>query len=92
MGLTVLLKLERVVGMLVLLVRGWNFRMGFPGGSAGKRSTCQEGDVSLIPGSGRSLGEGNGNPLQDSCLGNPMDRGTWLATVHGVARESGLSD
>ena len=77
MGLTGLLKLERVVGMLVLLVRGWNFRMGFLGGSAGKGSTCQEGDVSLIPGSGRFLGEGNGNPLQDSCLGNPMDRGAW---------------
>ena len=87
MGLTVLLKLERVVGMLVLLVRGWNFRMGFPGGSAGKGSTCQEGDVSLIPGSGRSLGEGNGNPLQYSCLGNLMERGAWRATVHGVSKE-----
>ena len=39
-----------------------------------------------IPGSGRSPGEGNGNPLQYSCLGNPMDRGAWLATVHGVAK------
>ena len=41
-------------------------------------------DVGLIPGLGRSLGEGNGNPLQYSCLGNPMDRGIWQATVHGV--------
>ena len=66
MGLIVLPKLERVVGMLVLLVRGWNFRMGFLGGSAGKGSTCQAGDLSLITGSGRSLGEGKGIPLQDS--------------------------
>ena len=50
-------------------------------------STCQAGDAGLIPGSGRSLGEGNGNPLQYSCLGNPMDRGAWLATVHGVTKE-----
>ena len=42
-------------------------------------------DTGLIPGSGRSPGEGNGNPLQYSCLGNPMDRGTWQATVHGLA-------
>ena len=44
-------------------------------------------DESSIPGSGRSPGEGNGNPLQYSCLGNPMDRGVWQATVHGVAKE-----
>ena len=43
-------------------------------------------DVGLIPGSGRSAGEGNGNPLQYSCLGNPINKGTWQATVHGVAR------
>ena len=45
------------------------------------------GDVGPIPGSGRSPGEGNGNPLQYSCLGNPMDRGGWQATVHGVTKE-----
>ena len=45
------------------------------------------GDVSSIPGLGRSPGEGNGNPLQYSCLGNPMDRGSWLATVYGVTKE-----
>ena len=45
------------------------------------------GDAGSIPGSGRSPGEGNGNPLQYSCLGNPMDRGAWWATVHGVAKE-----
>ena len=44
------------------------------------------GDVGSIPGSGRSSGEGNGNPLQYSCLGNPMDRGAWWAAVHGVAK------
>ena len=43
-------------------------------------------DLDLIPGSGRSPGVGNGNPLQDSCLENPMDKGAWLATVHGVAK------
>ena len=59
--------------------------MGFPGGSDGKASVCNAGDLGSIPGSGRSPGEGNGNPLQYSCLENPMDRGAWLATVHGVA-------
>ena len=48
----------------------------------GKESTCQSQDTGLIPGSGRSPGEGNGNPFQDSCLGNPRDRGTWQTTVH----------
>ena len=50
----------------------------------GKESTCQAGDPGTIPGLGRFLGEGNGNPLQYSCLGNPVDRGAWRATVHGV--------
>ena len=53
-------------------------RMGnFPGGSDGKASTLNEGDLGSIPGSGRSPGEGNGNPLQYSCLENPMDEGAW---------------
>ena len=51
-----------------------------------KDSSCNAGDLSLIPQWGRSPGEGNGNPLQYSCLENPMDRGTWQAIVHGVAR------
>ena len=59
----------------------------FPGGTSGKR-TClpmqETRNVSLIPGSGRCLGEGNGNPLQYSCLENPMDRGAWWATVYRV--------
>ena len=59
---------------------------GFPHISVGKESACNAGDLGSIPGSGQSPGEGNGNPLQYSCLENPMDRGTWRATVHGVTR------
>ena len=67
--------------------------MGFPGGSDGKASACNAGDPGLIPGSGRSPGEGNGNPLQYSCLENPMDREAWWAIVHGVAKNrTRLSD
>ena len=58
----------------------------FPGSSVGKESACSAGDPSLIPGLGRSLEERHGNPLQHSCLENPMDRGAWRATVHRVAR------
>ena len=61
---------------------------GFPGGSVVKNPPAKEGDSGLIPGSGRFPGEGNGNPLQYSCLGNPMDRGAWPATVHGVTKGS----
>ena len=53
--------------------------LGFPGGSGGKEFTCNAGDPGLIPGLGRSPGEGNGYPFQYSCLGNPMDTGTWRA-------------
>ena len=60
--------------------------LGFPGGSVGNESAFNAGDPTLIPGSGRSPGEGNGNPLQYSQLGNPMDRGAWRATVRGVAK------
>ena len=60
--------------------------MGFPGGSVVK-SASNAGDTGLIPGSGRSPGEGNGSPLQDLYLGNPMDRGDWRATDHAVAEE-----
>ena len=58
---------------------------GFPGGSEGKASACNAGDLGSIPGSGRSPGEGNGNPLQYPCLENPMDREAQQSTVHGVA-------
>ena len=54
--------------------------------SVGKASTCNAGDMGSIPGSGRSPGEGNGNPLQYSCLENPMDRGAWQAIVHEITR------
>ena len=59
---------------------------GFPGYSLVKNLPANTGDTGLIPGSGRSPGEENGNPLQYSCLGNPMDRGAWRATVHGVTK------
>ena len=62
------------------------YTKGFPGGWAGKESTCNEGDLGSIPGLGRSPGKGKGYPLQYSCLENSMDRGTWQATVHGVAK------
>ena len=55
-------------------------------GSDGKESACNAGDLGSIPGLGRSPGEGNGNPLQYPCLGNPMDTGAWQATVHGVTK------
>ena len=58
--------------------------MGFPGGSDSKEPACNAGDPSLISGSGRSPGGGHGYPLQCSCLGNPMDRGAWQATVQGL--------
>ena len=58
----------------------------FPSGSASKESACNAGDVGSIPGLGRSPGEGNGNPLQYCCLGNPMDRGAWQVTILGVAK------
>ena len=51
-----------------------------------EESTCQAGDVGSTPGLGRSPGEGNGNPLQYSCLENPMDKGAWQVIVHGVAK------
>ena len=60
--------------------------MGFPGSSDSKESACNAGDPGLIPGSGRSPGEGNGNPLQYSCLNKTMDRGASWATVHGVIK------
>ena len=60
--------------------------MDFPGGLDGKASVYNAGDPGSIPGLGRSPGEGNGNPLQDYCLENPMDKGAWWATVHGFAK------
>ena len=66
---------------------------GFPGGWDSKESACNSGDLGSTPGSGRSPGEGNGNRLPYSCLGNPMDREAWRATVHGTAKSrTPLSD
>ena len=61
--------------------------MSFPGDSVVMNLPVNAEDVGLIPGLGRSSGEGNGNPLQYSCLGNPMDRGAWQAIAHGVTKE-----
>ena len=62
---------------------------GFPGDPVVKNLLGNAGDAGLVPGSGRSPGEGNGNLIQYSCLENPMDGGGWWATVHGVAKEAG---
>ena len=69
-----------------------DFWSGFPGASDGKASACNAGNLGSIPGLGRSSG-GDGNPLQYSCLENPMDGGAWRSTVHGVAKSwTRLSD
>ena len=67
---------------------GWSLSSitGIPGSSVEKKPPASEGDAGLIPGLGRSPGEGNGNPLRYSCLGNPKDRGAWRTTIHGVAK------
>ena len=62
--------------------------VGSPGGSVVKNLPANAGDIGFISEWGKFPGEGNGNPLQYSCLGNPMDRGAWQATVHGVVKES----
>ena len=78
--------------MWVIYWFGFIASKGFPGGSDDKESACNAGDLSLSPGSERSPGEGRGKPLQYSCLGNPMDRGAWRATVHGVAKALDASE
>ena len=65
---------------------------GFPCGSVVKNLPANVGDSGSIPGLGRSPGEGNGNPFHFSCLGNPMDRGAWWGTVHGVTKESDTTE
>ena len=70
-----------------------NLVEGLPAGSDGKESACNAGNLGSIPGLGRCPGEGKGNPLQYSCLENPMDGGAWWAIVHGVAKsQTGLSN
>ena len=68
------------------LTNNYNKLGGFPGGSDGKESACNAEDPGLIPGLGRSPGEGNGNPLHYSCPQNPMDRGVCQSAAHGVAK------
>ena len=84
---------EEVISGKVTGRNTWQIMNGFPGGSEVEESACNAGDLGSIPGSGRSPGEGNGNPLQYSCLENPMDGGAWRAAVHGVAKSrTQLSD
>ena len=66
--------------------------LGFSGGSDSKESICNAGDPDLIPGLGRSSGEGNGYPVQDSCVENSMNRGAWWATVHGGRKGSDMAE
>ena len=78
---------------ILLYMYFMHINMGFPGGSDGEESACNAADPGLIPGSGRSPGEGNGNPLRYACLENPMDRGAWRAIVNGVTKSwTQLSD
>ena len=79
----------RLNGRVILIVSIFSLYLGFPGGSVVKKFVCTMGDArnaGLIPALGRSLGGGNGNPLQYSCQENSMDRGAWWATVHGVTK------
>ena len=78
-----------LVNLLIFLTLIFN--LGFPHGSVVKNPLANAGGTGSIPGSGRSPGEGNGNPLQHSCLENPMDRGDWWAIIHGVAKESDMT-
>ena len=71
---------------MVYILLNYSIYAGFPGSPDGKESACSVGDLGLIPGLRRSPGEGNGYPLQYSCLENPMDRGAWQATVSGVTK------
>ena len=85
------MKMETEVGFEMYF--GGKLDKGFPGGSDGKVSAYNAGDLGSIPGLERSPGEGNGNPLQYSCLGNPVDGGVWWATTHGVPKSwTRLSD
>ena len=82
--------LVRPCGSSLLINYKWLIILGLPWWLSGKESACQTGDLGLIPELGRSPGEGNDNPLQYSCLGDPMDREGWQATVHGVAKSWAL--
>ena len=79
-----LFKLSILYGGVYIYIYAY---VGFPGGSAGKESSCNAGDLGSIPGWGGSPAEGNGIPLQCSCLENPVDRGGWWATLHWGRKE-----
>ena len=83
---SLLLSLEQLLSICCVLGTGDRAVRGFPGSSDGKESACSVGDLGLIPGSGRSPRDRNGNPLQNSCLENITDRGAWQATVHGIPK------
>ena len=89
-------RLARKKGTLInvdsLSIHSFDFLENLSGGPDDKESACHAGDLGPIPGSRRSPGEGNGNPLQYSCLENPMDRGAWRATVHGGHTESDTTE
>ena len=72
---------------MYMFIISYIYYIGYLGSSVVKNPPANTGDIGSVPSSRRSPGEGNGNPLQDSCLGNPMDRGAWQATVPGVAKE-----
>ena len=77
---------NQLCGSLFQKINVFNHFLNYICGSDGKESACNAADPGSIPGSGRSPGEGNGTPLQYSCLGNPMDRGAWHSAVHGVTK------
>ena len=89
-GKTIALTRQTFVGQVMSLLFNCclDWSLGFPYSSVGKESACNAGDLGSIPGCGRSPGEGNDNPLQYSCLGNPAARGAWRAIVPGVTKES----
>ena len=78
--------LWKTPGSCLLILIHYHAIGGLPGGPVVKNPPANAGDTGSIPGSGRCPAEGNGNSFQCSCLGNPMDRGAWWATVHGVIR------
>ena len=91
--LTLPVKCNKLIGYFIYQLRITGFLelemtlfTGFPGGSEDKASFCNAGDAGSIPGSGTYPGEGNDNPLQYSCLENPVDRGDWWATAHRVTK------
>ena len=91
MSTTYLKYFRKNFGYRYIVTNTYIFIQGFPSGSVVRNSLANAGGVSLIPGSERSPGEGNGNSLQYSCLGNPMDRGVWRATVGGIVEESDMT-